>query len=250
MLRLCFTNWFRIIEKFDWYVTQGNKTCYWNNGRPINVLPECVLYFYMFLCKLHTSAMCTLRLLLMQLTASKCYWAVKRQCSVQELMNMEQKFRKQPYNLETLCHSIVIISHNSIGHFFSLVVLVTQILYGQLKIVIKQKFINSGWEAWIFNLYFFLHNIVNCYLLNDKWNQWRDECNVIITLVMTLYFCNWKTWYFSHPSLLHHYSFHYLPLLGKLNFIGHWLFKYNYNSSRNRYRNYVIIVGSASQTHV
>jgi len=98
----------------------------------------------MFLCKLHTSAMYTVRLLLMQLTVSKCYWVVKRQCSVQELMNMELKFKKQLYSLETLCPSIVIISHYSIRHFFSLVVLVTQILYGQLKSAIKQKFINSG----------------------------------------------------------------------------------------------------------
>lgn len=191
-----------IIEKFDLYATQGNKTCCWNSGRPINVLPECVLYFYMFLCKLHTSAMCTLRLLLMQLTVSKCCWVVKRQCSVQELMNMELKFRKQLYNLETLCRSIVILSHYSIGHSFSLVVLVTQILYGQLKIAIKQKFINSGWEAWNFNFYFFLHKFINYYKMNEKWTQWRDECNVIITLVMTVYFCKWKTWYFSHPSLL------------------------------------------------
>lgn len=133
-----------IIEELDLYATQGNKACCWNSGRPINVLPECVLYFYMFLCKLHTWAMCTLRLLLMQLTVSKCCWVVKRQCSVQELMNMELKFRTQLCSLETLCHSIVIISHYSIGHFFSLLALVTQILYGQLKTAIKQKFINSG----------------------------------------------------------------------------------------------------------
>lgn len=158
-----FLNLIMIIEKFDLYVTQGTKTCCWNSGRSINVLSECVLYFYMFLCKLHTSAMCTLRLLLMQLTVSKCCWVVKRQCSVQELMNMELKFRKQLYSLETLCHSIVIISHYSIGHFFSLVVLVTQILYGQLKIAIKQKSINSGWEAWNFNFYFFLNNVINYY---------------------------------------------------------------------------------------
>ena len=152
-----------IIEKFHLCATQGNKICCWNSGRPINVLPECVVYFYMFLCKLHTSAMYTVRLLLMQLTVSKCYWVVKRQCSVQELMNMELKFKKQLYSLETLCPSIVIISHYSIRHFFSLVVLVTQILYGQLKSAIKQKFINSGWEVQNFNCYFFLHNVINYY---------------------------------------------------------------------------------------
>lgn len=156
-------NWIMIIEKFHLCSTQSNKIFCWNSGRPINVLAECVLYFYMFLCKLHTSAMCTLRLLLMQLTVSKCCWVVKRQCLAQELMNMELKFRKQLYNPETLCHSIVIISHNSIGHFFSLVVLVTQILYGQLKIAIKQRFINSGWEAQNFDFYFFLHNVINYY---------------------------------------------------------------------------------------
>jgi len=57
---------------------------------------------------------------------------------------MVLRFRKQLFKLDPHCNSTVIVSLSNIGHFSRLVTLATQILCGQPKIAIKEKFTNSG----------------------------------------------------------------------------------------------------------